>query len=90
MAGVHVGNNKWGVWELGKVVKRPSSEKQTWYIHIYTWNLEEWYRWAYLQNRNTDIVNKHMNTKEGKGEWDELGDWDWHVYTIDTMHKTDN
>ena len=22
-----------------------------------------------------------------KGVWDELGDWNWHVYTIDTMYK---
>ena len=26
----------------------------------------------------------------GKGGWDELGDWDWHIYTIDTLHKIDN
>ena len=25
----------------------------------------------------------------GKGE-DEFGDCDWHIYTIDTMYKTDN
>ena len=23
----------------------------------------------------------------GVQEWDELGDWDWHVYIIDTMYK---
>ena len=22
-----------------------------------------------------------------KGVWDELGDWNWHIYTIDTMYK---
>ena len=27
------------------------------------------------------MENKHMDTKWGKGEWDELGDWDWHTYT---------
>ena len=27
---------------------------------------------------------------EGKGGWDELGNWDWHTYAIDTMYKTDN
>ena len=26
----------------------------------------------------------------GKRGWDELGDWDWHIYTIDTMYKIDN
>ena len=32
------------------------------------WNLKKWYRWTYLQGRNkdTDIENKHMNTKVGK------------------------
>ena len=25
---------------------------------------------------------------EGRGGWDELGDWDWHLYT--TMRKTDS
>ena len=26
----------------------------------------------------------------GKGWWDELGDWDWRIYTTDTMYKIDN
>ena len=26
------------------------------------------------QNRHTDVENKHMDAKEGKGGWDELGD----------------
>ena len=69
-------------------------EKQISYINAYMWNLEKWYRWFYLQSRNrdTDIENKQnkcMDTK-GKGGWDELGDWDWHIYTIDTMYKIDN
>ena len=25
-----------------------------------------------------------------EGEWDELGDWDWLIYTVDTVHKIDN
>ena len=35
----------------------------------YVWNIEKWYRWTYLQNRNrvTDLENKRMNTKEGRG-----------------------
>ena len=28
------------------------------------------------QNRDTDVENKYMNTKGGRGGWDELGDWD--------------
>ena len=65
-------------------------EKQVLYINTYMWNLEKWYRWTGLQgrNRDTDIENKSMDTKWGKGGWDELGDWDWHIYT--NMYKIDN
>ena len=57
------------------------SEKQIMYINTYTWDLEKWYRWTRLQSRKRHIVeNKHENQGE-KGRWDELGDWDWHIYT---------
>ena len=44
-------------------------EKQILYINAYMWNLEKWYRWTYLQSRNrdTDIENKHMDTKGERG-----------------------
>ena len=48
------------------------------------WNLEKWYRCSYLQrrNRDTDVENKGMDTKgEGDG-WDELEEWDCHIYTL--------
>ena len=65
-------------------------EKQILYINAYMWNLEKWYKWTYLQSRNrdTEVENKHMDTKEGKEGWDELGNWDWHLYT--TIYKLDN
>ena len=31
-----------------------------------------------------------MDTSDGKGVWDELGDWGSHRYTIDTMYKIGN
>ena len=69
-------------------------EKQISYINAYMWNLEKWYRWTGLQgrNRNTDAENKRIDTKRGNGGWlwwcDELGDWDWHVYTdVYKMHN---
>ena len=43
-----------------------------------------------MQNRNkdTDVENKHGH-QGGKGEEPRgLGDWDWLIYTIDTMYKT--
>ena len=65
-------------------------EKQISYINAYMWNLEEWYRWTSLQgrNRDTDVENKHRDTKRGKERWDELGDWGWHIYK--NMYKIDN
>ena len=42
-------------------------EEQISYIKAYMWNLEKWYRWTGLQgrNRDTDVENKHMDTKGG-------------------------
>ena len=63
-------------------------EKQISYNIVYMWNLEKWYQWVYLQSRNreTDVENGHMDMGEGRG--DELGDWDWHIYT--TIYKIDD
>ena len=36
-----------------------------------------------------EIETQYGYQGEG-GWWDELGDWDWHIYTIDTMYKVDN
>ena len=53
-------------------------------VHKYMGNLKKWYRWSYLQTKNRDMENKCMDTKAG---WDELKDWDWHTYIIDTTYK---
>ena len=54
------------------------------------WTLEKWYRGAYYQSRNrdTDIENKPMDTKGGRGGGMILGDWGQHTYT--TKYKIDN
>ena len=67
-------------------------EKQISYIKAYMWSLEKWYRWSYLQSRkrDTDIEDKSTDTKGKEVEWDELGDWDWRIYTNDTMYKINN
>ena len=55
------------------------------------WNLEKWYRWSYFQNKQRHKHRAQMyGHQAGKGEWDELEDWDWHVYTIGTMYKIDS
>ena len=61
--------------------------KQISYINAYMWNLEKWYTWSCLQNRNrdTDPENKHIDTKRGRGQWDELGH---HVvFTLEAKRK---
>ena len=45
-----------------------------------------WLNWAELICK-TEIESKCMDTKGGK---DELGDWNWCIYTIDAMYKTGN
>ena len=63
---------------------------------MFMWNLETWYRWTGLQGRSwdTDVENKRMVTKGGKPRvggvcvCDELGDWNWHVYT--DVYKIDD
>ena len=56
------------------------------------WNLKEKkkYKWTYIKNRNrpTDIENRLMVTKGGKGGREKLGDWDWHIHP--TTYKIDN
>ena len=82
--------------DLETVIQSEVSQKEENKYHILThicriW--KNWYRWSYLQsiNRDTEVENKHVDTKGDKGgAWDELGDWDWHIYTTDTMYKIDN
>ena len=53
------------------------------------WKKKNWYR-SYLQrrNRDTEVESKHMNSKGKVG--DELGNWDWYIYTIDIfVRRTD-
>ena len=54
-------------------------------INAYMWNLENWYRWTYLQGRNieADIENGHVDMA-GWGRIRKLG------LTCTTMCKTDS
>ena len=85
--------------DLETVIQSEVSQKgkQISYINAYIWNLEKCYRWTGLQGRSwdTDVQNKRIDTKGGKpwgvgwGWWcDELGAWDWHVYT--DVYKIDD
>ena len=44
---------------------------------------------ATKQNIATQSQRANLWTSRG-GWWDEFGDWEWHLYTIDTMYKIDN
>ena len=45
------------------------SSSQIPYINTYTWNLETWYRWSYVQGGkgNTDIKNRLLDSVGGEG-----------------------
>ena len=61
------------------------------YINAYMWNLEKWYTWAYLKggNRDADVENWRVDSgMRGRRGWDELGEWDWQLYT--SMFETDS
>ena len=66
-------------------------EKQISYINTHIWNLEKWYRWAYLQSRSrhTDIENNCMDIK-GDGEVGGTGRLGSTYIAIDTAYKIDN
>ena len=43
---------------------------------------------TYKAEIETQMQRTNIWIPRGKGVcWDELGDWDWHIYTIDTMYK---
>ena len=79
-------------------LSKSEKERQILYINVCMWNLEKWNSWSYLQNR----IKRHRWWEHqglvgrgvwgcGEGMWDELGDWDWHIYiyTTDAMYKID-
>ena len=70
------------------IIQSEVSQKKT--TIAFMWNLENWYRWSYLQSRNrdTDAGNKCMDTVGSGWWWEDLGAWDWHICT--TMYKADN
>ena len=68
-------------------------EKNKYHILMHICGIwKNWYRRYYLQSRNrdTNVENKCLDTKGKRGEWDELGDGDWRIYTIDTMYTIVN
>ena len=62
-------------------------------MNVYVWNLEKWYLIDDLTCKTvieTQTERTNVGTPRRVREWDELGDWDCHTYTPDTVYKTDN
>ena len=83
--------NVGGLWEHPTewIIQK---EKNKYHKLIHNWNLEKWYRWFYLQNRNrdTDVKNKSMAIKteggmEGIGRF-----WVTYIHYWFAMYKMDN
>ena len=53
------------------------------------WNLENGIGNPFCK---AEIETQRTNAwiQRGKGRWDELGHWNSHIYTIDTMYKIEN
>ena len=51
------------------------------------WNLKV--QMNFLESKNNDKYRQQIyDYQGGKGKWDKLGDWYWHIYT--TICKIDN
>ena len=61
-------------------------EKQTLYINAYMWDLEIWYRWPTCRGGIKKQIWR-MDLR-GRREWDELGEYSWHIHT--TTHEIDS
>ena len=78
------------MWMDLEAVKQSELERETQisYINAYMWNLkkkigiDDFTCKTETQMKKTDVW-----VSRGKGEWDELRDWNWHKYTTDTCVK---
>ena len=78
-----------GRWEGGS---RWGTHVHPWLSHVNVWqkplqnckviSLQFLFLFFYFSN-----LNKLNFKKEGRGEWEELGDWGRHTYTVDAMYK---
>jgi len=86
-------------WVICRDVDRPrddysewsKSEKEILHINAYMWNLKKKTgreNLIYKAEIETQIQTANIWIPVGKGKgWEELRDWDWPIYTIDTMCK---
>ena len=57
-------------------------EKQILYINAYIWNLEKWYWWTYLQERNEDSDIKNGLVDPVGGEKGKNGESGIYTHTL--------
>ena len=67
------------IWVSSNEVDEPEAYYTKWsksereiqmlYINTYTWNLERWYLWSYMQSSkgDTDVKKRLLYSAEGKG-----------------------
>lgn len=60
--------------EGGREGRRKEGRKERWK------RMKDWYRWR------EQMDGSHQG---GKAGWNELGDWDWHIYITDTTYQID-
>ena len=89
------------VWSLGW--EDPLEKEMATHSSILAWRIPWMEELGGLQSMGSQRVRHNWGSSVhftsiligdwSKGEsigWDELGDWNWHMYTIDTMYKLDN
>ena len=44
----------------------------------------------FAKQKQRHWCSDQTNGYQKEGQWDELGDWDWHIYTTGTMYEINN
>ena len=57
------------------------------YYGIYVKSKKNWWSRSYFLSRNRDIDMENKCMEMRKRGVDEVGDWDWHVYTVNLLRK---
>ena len=76
--------------DLEMIILSGVGERQTSYDVAYMWNLKKWYKWTYLQNRNTHRCRKQTS---GNQEGDGVGggvNWEVGIGIDITARKADD
>ena len=90
---------EWVAMPSSRGSSHPGIKSRSPTLHLYhlshqgspMWNLEHGIMILFTKQKQRHRRREQMcGHQGGRGMWDELGDWDWHTYTIGTMYKIDN